>query len=142
MQEIEQNVVFSDKVVNITTAKLPQKIKKPKVYESSVVDACIKWLCAQGLFCWRNNSGAYKPEGGNSYVRYGYPGSSDILAINKQGTLVCIECKSDTGKLTDKQIAFGQKITASNGVYVMARGIDDLERNRAAILGQNFLPSA
>lgn len=113
-------------------------IKKPKVYESSVVDAAIKWLYLHGCFVWRNNTGSYKPEGGNSYVRYGLVGSADIIGVTPKGKFLAAECKGSVGKLSDKQTAFGEKVKQHGGIYIVAFSIDDLEKRRREIVGDSW----
>ena len=109
----------------------PRLAKPPKVYESSVVSACIEWLYKRGCFVWRNNTGAYKPENSSAYVRYGYKGSADILGITpKGGRLVAIECKGTGGKVSDAQLEFGLKINRLGGIYIVAYSVDDLEKRR------------
>lgn len=107
--------------------------------ESQILTACIQWLHWKGVFMWRNNSGAYKPEASGRFIRFGYPGSADILGLmpansNRPGVFLAVECKSAKGKLSEHQQRFGQKVTESGGIYLVARSVDDLERELGGLL--------
>lgn len=104
-----------------------------KVPESAVVNACIKWLWANGVYCWRQNTGAFKPKDSNRFIRYGIPGCADILGVAK-GRFIAIECKSARGKTSPLQEAFKKHIEDHGGIYIVARSIDDLEALKGEIL--------
>ena len=73
---------------------------------------------------WRNNTGATKTEGGG-FVRFGAPGSPDILGIIQGGRMVALEVKTAKGKTSpgqDEWLAEAGKLGAIVGV---ARSIDD-----------------
>ena len=103
--------------------------------ESLVVKSCIEWLHLNGCFIWRNNTGAYKPEGSAGFIRYGLAGSADIIGVNPHGKFIAVECKSEKGKLLESQVGFGIKVRSRGGVYVVARSTDDLESHRDVLLG-------
>jgi len=104
------------------------------VKESLVVDACIRWLLYHGCFVKRNNTGAYKPEGSNRFIRFGYKGSADIEGLTRSGRFIAVECKSDRGTLTEHQQAYAERIKAHNGLWILARSTDDLEKHKDEIL--------
>jgi hypothetical protein len=54
------------------------------------------------------------------------PGVCDRIAI-KDGQVLFIEIKAANGRLSDKQRRFKQSIQAAGGVYIVARGYEDLE---------------
>lgn len=111
-------------------------MKLPGPKESAVVASCIKWLWQMGCFIWRNNSGAYKPANSNSYVVFGKKGSPDIIGLTPHGRFIGVECKRPGGKgLEPHQEAFRDKVEANNGLYILARSLDDLEAMKAEILG-------
>lgn len=93
--------------------------------ESMIVNQCIRWLYDNRLFFYRNNTGAYKPEGSGRFIRYGFPGSSDIVGII-QGRYIAIEAKTERGKQSDKQKAFQERVEASGGVYLLVHSLDEL----------------
>ncbi len=101
--------------------------------EGLVVNACIKWLWAQGCFVWRNNTGALPDKTGRK-VHYGHKGSADIIGVNPYGKFIAVEAKSAKGRITPEQAIFRDRIEAKGGVYVLAKSIDDLEARKGEIL--------
>jgi hypothetical protein len=95
------------------------------VTESAVLSACLEYLTLTGIFAWRNNTGAVKVDG-KRFVRFGLKGSPDILGVMPDGRILCVECKSVRGRLTPEQRAFGEAVKRRGGIYIVARGIDDL----------------
>lgn len=94
--------------------------------EKATQSACLQLLEAKGIMCWRNNTGAFKGEGGGFY-RFGAKGSPDILAIlPDQGKFLGIECKDVRGKLSEDQENFKFSVEMMGGIYLVARSIDDL----------------
>jgi len=55
-----------------------------------------------------------------------FKGISDLIAI-KNGKVLFIECKSPKGQLRLDQKKFKESIEASGGIYVVARGYEDVE---------------
>jgi hypothetical protein len=114
--------------------------------ESPVVHDCLEWLAKQRVFAWRNNTGAIVLD--RRLIRYGHPGSSDILGIlddrfrcpesgrSLAGVLLCVECKSPTGRQSTDQKLFERIVSGRGGVYVLARSdtelADKLRRHRVA----------
>lgn len=106
---------------------------KLKVKEKDVLKACIEYLALKGFKCIRNNTGAFVGQYTNKkgktktrFHRYGQRGSSDIIACSPKGMFYAIECKSDTGEPSDKQLEFLQSIKDRNGYAIVARSVDDL----------------
>ena len=95
--------------------------------ENDVVNQCIRWLLWHGCFVYRNNTGAYKPEGSKRFIRYGFKGSPDIVGVTPHGQYIGVECKHGKNKPTVEQLAFGEEITRRHGLYVVAYSTDDLE---------------
>ena len=94
--------------------------------EKEIQKAILEYLTIKRYFHWRNNSGAYKTEHG-SFVRYGTPGSPDIILV-KNGFVWGIEVKTERGKLSGHQEAFRLALTEAGGTYLVARSIGDLQR--------------
>ena len=92
--------------------------------ESQLVNACLQYLQLKGVFCYRQNSGAYKTERGG-FVRYGTTGAPDIVAVIK-GQYVGIECKMPRGKQTDGQKLFEGKLKQAGGQYWIVRDVEEL----------------
>jgi hypothetical protein len=55
-----------------------------------------------------------------------YRGISDLIAI-KNGRVLFIECKAPEGQLSKYQKRFKRNIEASGGIYIVARGYEDIE---------------
>jgi hypothetical protein len=53
-------------------------------------------------------------------------GSPDVFAMRK-GVCYGIECKGDKGRQSDAQKEFQVRFEAAGGVYVLAKGIDEVE---------------
>lgn len=107
----------------------------PKRYvpESAILNACYRWCYARKVFVWRNNTGAYRSEHG-TYIRYGYPGSADLLGMTPSGRFLAIETKRQDGTLNDNQFRFQADVERNGGLYIVARSVDDLEARQQEIL--------
>lgn len=103
--------------------------------ESALVSLCIQWLWRHGCYVWRNNTGAYKPSGTSRYIRYGFKGSPDILGVTPEGRFIGVECKVGKNKLSKHQTAFQDRVQQRNGIYVVARSLDDLDAIKAQLKG-------
>lgn len=78
-----------------------------------------------GLRIWRNNTGAAKRRTGG-LVRFGVPGMPDIMGVLAPlGRLICVECKTATGRQSDAQKKW-QAMAMSHGVpYGLVRNMDE-----------------
>ena len=100
--------------------------------ETAIVTACLDLLHMLKIPAWRNNSGAVALGSGPSRrcVRYGHPGSPDIIGVIprgiRAGTFLGVECKTEKGRQSDSQKEFQRTIEAAHGVYVLARSVSDL----------------
>ena len=56
-----------------------------------------------------------------------YKGISDLTAV-KDGQTLFVEIKTKTGRQSDYQMQFQKDIEAHGGVYVVARGLKDVEK--------------
>ncbi len=107
-----------------------------KSTETDLVKSCLQLLHLCGVFAWRNNSGGLKA--GKRFVRFGHPGSADILGIlplHREGScddwppgrFLAVECKCGPNDLTDGQIVFGTRILDEGGVYLLVRDVASLQ---------------
>lgn len=100
-----------------------------KSTEKSTQAAILDYLKLRGIFHYRQNTGAFStssPITGNSrFVRFGFPGASDIVAVWK-GQYVAIEVKDVKGRLNENQERFKEALEYAGGVYVLARSLDDV----------------
>jgi len=105
--------------------------------ENQVVSACLAWLKLQGAFVWRNNSRTVMVPGKGGTPRpmfFGLPGSPDILGMLPGGRFVGVECKRALGPRggangsvqSEDQKMFQEEVEKTGGLYVLARGLDDL----------------
>ena len=100
-------------------------IKQSEKQIQSVICEYLRW---KGYLIWRiNNTGIWNAKTQGSYF-HGDKGVPDLMAINsKTGTLLYVECKSPSGKITIEQQMFFkalQKVKKVQGC--VARGIKDL----------------
>jgi hypothetical protein len=58
------------------------------------------------------------------YTRKGWPG----ICLIKSGTFYGIEVKSEVGKLSLEQERMRDDIEKNGGVYIVARGVEDVQR--------------
>ncbi|MDR0497685.1 MAG: hypothetical protein LBH42_08735 [Treponema sp.] len=56
-------------------------------------------------------------------------GVADIIGLTVDGRPLAVECKSCKGKQSKNQELFEKNWIYRHGVYVLARGIEDLEKN-------------
>ena len=99
--------------------------KQPKVSETICTKEILSYLSKIGIFAWRNNTGSMKAMSGR-FVRFGYPGSSDILGLLPDGRILCIEVKSMGEPFSAKQKEFRYLILLNKGVYLAVVSLDDL----------------
>jgi hypothetical protein len=96
-----------------------------KTPEADVLRAVDEVLSLCGIFHWRNNSGAMKTDRG--FVRFGLPGSSDILGVCPDGRFLAVECKAPvTGRLSKAQKWFLDKVNELGGVGIVVDSVDGL----------------
>ena len=101
-----------------------------KTPESAVLRACLDYLRIRGHLVARINNGAFKTERGGYVKSTDIPGMPDIMGITIDGRGLAVECKSEKGRLSKSQEIFRVAWTARSGVYVLARGIEDLQEAR------------
>jgi len=92
--------------------------------EAPILRACLKWLRTRGIFAYRQNTGTAWING--QPVSFGFPGAADITGILPDGRRLEIECKSATGKQSEKQKWFQAKIEANGGLYLLVRSEEEL----------------
>jgi hypothetical protein len=81
----------------------PRKNRRP---EAAALAEVLQTLRHHSAVAWaeRQNSGAYKD--GARFIRYGWPGCSDILGQLKDGRFLAVEVKAPGGKLRPEQALF------------------------------------
>jgi penicillin-binding protein-related factor A (putative recombinase) len=101
--------------------------------ETQIRNGILSWLKFKRLFAFIHDStGIYDPKIGRFRVRnsvHRLLGVSDIIGIIRgTGQFLAIEVKSKTGRLTDHQIRFIERVNDEGGIAFMARSIEDVER--------------
>ena len=97
-------------------------------YESEILRSCLDYLRIRGIFCWRQNSGALISTDKKRFIRMqDITGVSDIIGLLPSGRFLSVECKRPGGKQSLGQKAFQTAIERNNGIYVIAKRIEDLE---------------
>ena len=110
----------------IPPVPIAPKTRRPRQHqETDLIRECLRWCVAHGIFAWRNNSGTLWS--GNRPISYGLPGSGDILGCLSDGRFLAVECKSSTGKQSDAQKRFQEKIEAHGGLYLLIWSLQELE---------------
>ena len=74
--------------------------------------------------CWRANTGVARID--KRVVRFGIPGQADLTGILPDGRRLEVEVKSPTGRQTRDQKNFQRMIEKFNGIYVLARSVEDV----------------
>ncbi len=109
------------------------KLTRADAKEAQILSSILQALNFYPNVCWfsRLNSGAYAVGEGKArrFIRFGFPGCPDILGMLKGGSLLAIECKSPTGKVSDLQEQFLDTVNKNGGCAFVARNIDDLKQH-------------
>lgn len=98
-------------------------------YETSLIDACLRFLRANGCMAWRANTGAMRIRATGQrdrFVRFGPVGQPDILGCTTDGRLLAVECKRGRNQPTDAQRAFLAEAKQRGAFAVCVWDIGDL----------------
>lgn len=110
-----------------------------KTAEGYVLASVMEYLAVKKIFAMRMNSGAIQDKRGIP-VRMHAPGTADVLALPKRFSNVTlafeadlfepvwVECKAPKGKQSELQKQFQERVEAEGHKYILAYGIEDLER--------------
>ena len=82
--------------------------------ESDILNQVRDWLQIHGWYVIRIHQGPMC-----------HKGISDLIAV-KDGRTACVEIKTIKGKLSEHQILFQCEILHRKGIYIVARGIEDV----------------
>lgn len=120
---------FAPSAKAATTAETLAFVQPPTtidIPERDILSAVLDATKTHPRVAWaeRMNSGAYSP-GGGRYLRFGFPGLSDILGQLKDGRLLAIEVKRAGKQPTNVQIEFMGRVARWHGVAFVARSVDD-----------------
>lgn len=107
-----------------------RKVRKPRTPERVVLKDCLDALERFGIEHHRNNTGAVRI--GGRFMRFGKPGSSDILGIlprgidSPPGRFFACECKATGKKPTKLQRAYLERVAADGGLALVVDEVDSL----------------
>lgn len=99
-----------------------------KDHHQLVDDILITFGSQPGVRLWRNNTGAGRAMDSNAVIRFGLPGSSDIIGLTSTGRFVAIEVKTGAAKLRKNQQAFKAMMLKYNAIYIEARDLADVAK--------------
>ena len=83
----------------------------------------------------RQNSGVARM--GGRFVRFGWPGCSDLIGMLQDGRLLAVECKAPAGKVRAEQAEFLALVRRFGGVAFVARDCRDVLRELPGIDGES-----
>ena len=95
-------------------------------HEAMALIEVLKALRAHPAVAWveRQNTGAVRM--GNRFVKFGWPGCSDVLGQLRDGRFLAVEVKAQSGKLRPEQAVFLDRIAGAGGVSFVARDCRDV----------------
>ena len=102
-----------------------------KISESQLVNQICEGLLLRGYFVWRQNNISVYNSKTNTFrklPKYTPKGIADILGLTPYGKFLAIEVKIGSNKQSDYQLEFEHNIKAKQGVYILARGWQDIEQ--------------
>ena len=65
---------------------------------------------------------------GGRFIRFGWPGCTDVLGQLKDGRLLGVEVKAPKGKPSPEQVAFLERIRGAGGAAFIAYDLRDVLR--------------
>lgn len=94
--------------------------------EAAALVEVLKALRAHPAVSWaeRQNTGSARI--GGRFVRFGWPGCSDVLGQLRDGRFLAVEVKAPKGKLRPEQTVFLERIRSGGGVAFVARDCRDV----------------
>lgn len=112
----------------------PYKLRPIQMSEAEIQRDVLQYLKYDGQVAWahRFNVGAHAwssvGEDGKikrHFVRYAFPGCSDIIGQMKDGRFLAVEIKSAKGRLTEDQKQFLAVVRQNGGVALTVRSVSD-----------------
>lgn len=100
--------------------------------EADIQRACLQYLHLIGWHVWRNNTGATRAtdtRGKARFIRYGSPGSADILGVTPRGQFLAVELKRPGNKPTELQAEWLERVRKSGGLAIVATSLDELRNH-------------
>ena len=91
--------------------------------ENAVTRTVRAWLTMHGAHVVRVQSGMIRA--GAHFIHGAEPGTADLVGVMR-GRAIAIEVKTPKGKVQPSQVVWAERWRLSGGIYLVARGIDDL----------------
>jgi hypothetical protein len=104
---------------------MPRKSRGHQKQETAVVREILEYLARRGIMAWRCQSGIVRVKRG--WMHLAPKGTADIVGVLPGGRFLAVEVKTDDGDLEPSQVEWWARIIAAGALYVLARGIEDVE---------------
>ncbi len=98
-----------------------------RIPERAIQAQILQYLRYRGIKAFRINAGGLRDKR-NHLIRMAPKGSADIWGVMPGGRAIFVECKAEGGKLTQFQELFLQEMKEQGAVCIVARSVDDVER--------------
>lgn len=117
--------------------------------EHDIQTAILRYLAVDRRVAWarRFNTGAHVIEGRDKrgrptrrFIRYAFPGCSDVLGQLATGAFLAIEAKRPGCEPTEEQEAFLAQVEAAGGLAILARCVEDVKQALDAFFGESASP--
>lgn len=107
----------------------PPARAKPDRPEAAALIEVLRALRHHPAVAWahRQNSGAFTTSEGQ-FVRFGWPGCSDLIGQLRDGRLLAVEVKAPAGRLRPEQADFLALVNDAGGCAFVARSCADVVR--------------
>ena len=130
--------------------RIPPPPPAPELENVDVLPKVLLHTSALGAMVWRQNSGLYYARTATGWrrVRAAIPGCSDILGlislsvprlydlgIPRIGAFLSIEAKTQAGRPEPSQLEFRSGVEQRDGLYLIARRPEDVDRGLRGLLG-------
>ncbi len=109
-----------------------------KIPERAIQGQILQYLHYRGIKAYRINAGMI-PTGekrSRRMIRLAPKGFSDIMGVMPGGRAIFVECKAKGGKLSQFQEMFLDEMRQQGAVCIVARSIDDVERELEVQTGE------
>jgi len=123
----EQDSLFADDIPEAPPA--PRRNDRP---EAAALAEVLQALRHHPLVAWANRQNSGVARMGGRFVRFGWPGCSDLLGQLRDGRLLAVECKAPKGRLQAEQQEFLALVRRFGGVAFLARDCRDVLRELSA----------
>lgn len=109
-----------------------RRSQTPEAKVKNAVDAYLKKL---GVINIRTNAGSWQ-DGDGRWIYGAKAGTADRVVCLPNGVFCAIEDKATTGKQTEAQARFQQRVESFGAIYILARSRDDVRTALVARFGE------